>query len=573
MTRLDRLGTSTRPWRSALVATAALASGLIAAPALGQNESQDAPAGRFDDRVDVTAVELMIDVRDKKGKAVGGLGPEDFEVLEDGQPVEVIAVDPPTEPRWVIASAGHLTRAQRQASTNPWRVLIYIEGRLTDAKAVENAARALAKQATELTDLGLVEVVVADPSPRIVLPFSRDPEQLRQALRGIESSRSSNEIAKLRRLFLSFRDMRGQVVIDADLIEAQEVIGQIRTAVQQEKLLLESQLARFESWLALYGRHPASALILISEGFDLDPSDFYLKASTIPEVQRELATELNRFRVEQSATRVSQTLTANGWTAVALAAASGRGSGPQDAAADASMSGRERFRSIGESNQFSSGPDSASITSLLQQPLEPLRQLSDDSGGELFTSLRKSARAIARLGERLRLTYQVARPADAERRRVEVRLGRRDLELRAPSWTLSSTPGQTAVARARRMLELGQGGGELPVEVTVDVGEAEGTAPRRAELEVLFDLNPLRQHLDDPRVELRFTLAVALPKGPFVHQIREQVLVPGLAEESPFPRFDYTTALSLPPEAGRLVVVIDEISSGFWGGDVVEPGP
>ena len=549
------------PWTASLLLA-------FSGPASGQGAPEEGPAGTFASRLDVTAVELMIDVRDEKGRPVQGLEADSFEVLEDGRPVRLLGVEAPTEPRWVVSSAGHVARGSRRSRRDTWHVLVYFEGSLTDARTMQSSARSLARQAGELTALGAVEVVVADPSPRLVLPFSRDPERLRETLGELaKSPRGGNEVAELRRQFLSFRDMRTQVVHDPDLVEAKEAIGQIRTAVQQEKLIVERQLDRLERWLGIYERPGASALILVSEGFDLDPSEFYLLATTIPEVQRELATELNRYRLEQSAERTSQVLAARGWTGIVLASRSGRGVGPSAAAADASVAGREHFRSIGESTLYSSGPGAASVTSLLQQPLEPLRQLAAATGGEVVTSLRKGERALGRLGERLRLTYQADRPADGELHRLEVRLDRGDLELSAPRWTYSPSGEQVARSRVRRLLLVGGDWGQIPVEVELGAGAGEPQqGARRTELKIFFDLEPLRPALSGPRAAVRFTLGIELPKAPFLHQLTAEVELPERAPEDRLPRFDYTTALALPAEAGRIAVVVEELQTGAWGG-------
>ncbi|MDE2921568.1 MAG: VWA domain-containing protein [Acidobacteriota bacterium] len=66
--------------------TAALAA-LAPAVAPGQSEDADRPA--FSDVVDVQLVNVEVWVSDNRGRPVTGLGPEDFEVREDGDPVTV----------------------------------------------------------------------------------------------------------------------------------------------------------------------------------------------------------------------------------------------------------------------------------------------------------------------------------------------------------------------------------------------------------------------------------------------------------------------------------------------------
>ena len=67
--------------------TAALTLALLAAvlPAAAQQQ----PAGRFDERIQVTEVLLDVMVTDADGNVVVGLGAQDFVVEEDGRPVEI----------------------------------------------------------------------------------------------------------------------------------------------------------------------------------------------------------------------------------------------------------------------------------------------------------------------------------------------------------------------------------------------------------------------------------------------------------------------------------------------------
>ena len=520
------------------------------------------PAETFTGRIEVTAVEIMIEVRDAAGRLPANLAAADFEVLEDGVPVTVIGLDVPPPPR---------SRSPRPIPEPPrsgdqaWRFVVYFESALTDPRTVKQAARALFQQAPELTSLGSVEVVVADPSPRLVLPFTRDPEQLQEALHGLtRPRRTAGALAKIRYDFLAFRNLREDR-------EGMETIGQIRAAVQQEHFLIERQLERFRRWLDGYGNLPASALILVSDGFDLDPGEFYLQATSSPGIEQRMTTELLRYRIDEVAEIVSRELSARGWTGIVLAP---RGVPPPDAAADASLSGRDRYRSIGESG--GAGPGSASPVSLLQRPTEPLLLLAEESGGEILTNLKKTVPALERLGQRLRLTYQVDRPADGRRHRLEVRLRRPDVELRAPRWTSSPTAAQIGRSRARRLLALDQAAGDIPVEVRLELAaERRDDGARRARLTVLFDLDELSPVLAGPRLPIRFTFGVALAGAPpFVHQVTEEITLPEpTGQPGRLPRFDYAVDLDLPPESGRIAVVVEEPASGSWGGNVAQQPP
>lgn len=65
---------------------------LVAVPAHAQKSSQDQPQASFGDQVEVSEVALDVLVTDKDGQVIIGLGPDDFEVEEDGKPVNLDTV-------------------------------------------------------------------------------------------------------------------------------------------------------------------------------------------------------------------------------------------------------------------------------------------------------------------------------------------------------------------------------------------------------------------------------------------------------------------------------------------------
>jgi hypothetical protein len=68
---------------------AALAA--TAAPAAAQQQPADQPA-LFVEQVDVNVVNVEVFVTDRQGNRVTGLGRDDFELFEDGEPVEITNV-------------------------------------------------------------------------------------------------------------------------------------------------------------------------------------------------------------------------------------------------------------------------------------------------------------------------------------------------------------------------------------------------------------------------------------------------------------------------------------------------
>jgi hypothetical protein len=101
---------------------------------------------------------------------------------EAGVAVEVLDAkgEPPRQGRAVELSVAEDGAARRVLSVGPvpaetpWRVVIWVDRVLSGSRTVRGAAGALAAQAPALVALGTVEVVVAEPEPRVVLAPTRD---------------------------------------------------------------------------------------------------------------------------------------------------------------------------------------------------------------------------------------------------------------------------------------------------------------------------------------------------------------------------------------------------------------
>ncbi len=540
---------------------------LLALPAAAP--AREEPAESFVDRVDVTVVELMIDVRDKQGLRVPGLGPEDFEVLEDGTPMLVLGIDypPPVAPAPPAVALGPETPAPAATPRQDrWRFLVYVDLPLTRRRSLRRAVKTLVGQADALVALGPVEVVMANPQPRVVLPFSRDAGRLREVLGSLQESPGGHELVRIRREFLRHMDMRWEK--DLPGADTAAVLGLVRSAVSREHLLLRRRLLTLAQWMAAYGHVPASAAILISDGFDLSLTDFYAAASGRPEVELELSQELNRYRMDPMIAELAREIAAHGWTSVVIAL----GGSPLDAA-DASLAHHDRFRAIGEASELRAASIAAPV-STLERPFEPLKLVAEETGGVVTTARKTAGEALARIADRMRLSYQATRPSDGAMHRIEVRLRRRGLKLLAPRRVRSPSPGQVAGARARRLLISDLDAGDLPVRLALaELDAGGGGKTRRVVVETVFDLNLLRPVLEAPRVPFSFTFGVELAGSlPLIHRVAQEVTLPDGDAAAPWPRFSYKIILELPDRARRISAVVEEPASGVWGGAVAGPG-
>ncbi len=544
---------------------------VLALPAAARAQPEPQPADSFADRVDVTAVELMIDVRDKRGRPVQGLGPEDFEVLEDGEPMVILGVDYPPPPRIPAAAGTPEAQAPAEVDTAPqerWRFLVYVDLPLTRKRSLRRAVKALDAQVDELVELGPVEVVTADPRPRMVLPFSSDPGRIREALGELAEGAGGHELVRIRRDFLRRMDMRWRRDEAGTGADTEVVVNLIRDAIGQEYLILRRRLLTLAQWIASYGHVPASAVILVSDGFDVSLTDFYVAATSRPAVEARLIQEFNRYRMEPELAVLAREIAAHGWTSVALAL----GGTPLDAA-DASLAFYDRFRAIGESSELIATGGSPPV-STLERPVEALKVVAAETGGEVLTTAKTAGAALGRIAGRMRLSYQASRPSDGRMHRVEVRLRRKGLKLLAPRQVRSPTPGQVAGARARRLLVSDLDAGDLPVRVVLgELGAGKARDSRRVEVETVFELDLLRPLLRAPAAPFSFTFGVAVAGAPpIIRRVTQKIALPGRDVTGVWPPFIYRVVLEVPAGVRRVSVVVEDPASGVWGGALAEPG-
>lgn len=116
---------------------------LLTTPALAQKAQKtggtDQPAGEFEGRVEVSEVLLDVLVTDKDGRVIVGLEPGDFQVEEDGEPVEITDVtfysNSVFQENRVAASAEELN--VDQVPVDRYFILFFHDQRLETARIVQ----------------------------------------------------------------------------------------------------------------------------------------------------------------------------------------------------------------------------------------------------------------------------------------------------------------------------------------------------------------------------------------------------------------------------------------------------
>jgi VWFA-related protein len=177
--------------RFCLLALAAL----VASTATAQEEP---PVGEpFVGEIEVREVLLDVLVTDREGTVILGLGPNDFEITEDGRPMEVLSAQfyshrvPGDGPSAPSIAAGAPGAVQQERAAPAARYFIFL---LDDQRQRALESRGLLQQqlragrdareflTRSLTPNDWVAVLTYDKKLQLITDFTRDPERIGQAL-------------------------------------------------------------------------------------------------------------------------------------------------------------------------------------------------------------------------------------------------------------------------------------------------------------------------------------------------------------------------------------------------------
>ena len=146
---LPTLGTLPHRWNLshaaiiALIPVAVLALPLlVSAPAAAQDQTQ-----AFKAEIQVREIGLIVEPPDG-----GKIKPSDILVFDGGEARQVLKAEP----------------LQAEGNSRPWHIVLYFDQVLASPETTRGAALSLARQARELTRLGTVDIVVANPAPRVM---------------------------------------------------------------------------------------------------------------------------------------------------------------------------------------------------------------------------------------------------------------------------------------------------------------------------------------------------------------------------------------------------------------------
>ena len=519
------------------------------------------------DRLDITAISVVVSAKDGDGRPVGDLSAEDLAASEDGTAVTVLGLAP-------VAARGEEpveTLAEPEAAapeppslleTKQLPVAIYVNRTVGGGFDQRQALTAVREQIDRLVALGPVEVVVAEKEQvKTLAGPTRDLPELTAALEDLAGRKTGqNAIERIRRRFIQdIRQIPDRLTRNSRPRGAgSRITFAARVAAGEENIIVTRSLEQLRFWAQRETGQRAGLLVVVGAGFDEDPLDFYS-----PFVQKQephnvsrLREDLRDLRKEGSVNELGRELAATGWRILAVA---GQTVGASTVGADSRTDKFQTFMSASTDAVHASDE-----SFLLLDPIDSQRNLAEPSGGDVVVGPPGLERALDEASGWYVLTYQVARPPDGKPHALELQSRRPGIELATTRWINAATSEGQAEARVRRLLGGVAEQGELAIDLAVGEAVRDGKHwTAEVEATVHFrDLAPLIR----PGTTLRVTIAVAADgEVPGVEHRQEQ-----LQAESAGWIYSFPIQWPAGGSGSQLTVTVEDVATGLWGSALVD---
>ena len=516
----------------------------------------------FAEHIEVRVRQVLVTATDKHGKPVPALLPSDLEITEDGTSVEILGVESlrPGLPESDKRSSSPRPGAQGAASALAIPQYLYLDTAVINRRSVSTLSDAVASNLGAVLRNGPLEIVVADPEPRTLIPSTNDAISLRKAIELLPKTATGKErLLTIRRdTVQEMNDLRANKSRANSSAKAGAVRSELRAAVRAEVTLIQDSLERLQSWAATLPGDRASVLYLTNDGFDSDPTEVYRDTifgdeETSREV-RDLAQEFGGT-IPRLIADTSADLAGRGLTTIVLAVGGTSAEFAGSAAAIDTRGGLAMRRPTDNSPVF-----------YYVRPFEQLRIMANDTGGELVSSSAHFDDAVARVGGAFLVTFRPAATRKLGRNVLDVQSRRADLVVRAPKTDLTGTPALLALSQTIRALSSSPDVGTLPVAASIEQVARASNSLLGGRLMVKADLTQLAgslEHIGAPH--MRVTLAVEVDGArPFTRQDEMDVRRSGTGGV-----WTYQVPLSWPTQAKRIAVGVEELQTNTRGLTVI----
>lgn len=269
-----------------------------------------------------------------------------------------------------------------ESGGSQWQVVIYFDAPLATPDGLRQTARTLVRVADQLAELGPTEIVLADPQPHLYLDRSRDPVAIREALGDlIRAPMTTGELQWHRQRYLEHTSDGAESSLASH-------------ALQEEVELLEQQRLALLHWLAIRDSIGPRLLVLVQNGYDLNPRSFFAEQTG--------GTLLEDPRAKLVHEDWARLLASEGWTVLAAAL------GPRP-------------------------PE-------FNDPLGPLNQLVAATGGQVATSRSDLVRGLDRIGSWPVAVVRLEGPDDGRPRPFTVHDKASGSSLGTTCWATATRP-------------------------------------------------------------------------------------------------------------------------------------
>ncbi len=406
---------------------AGLALGLLLAPASPSRAAGEPAAGEsFKESIEVSVVNLDVFVTDKKGQPLTGLKKEDFQVFEDGKPVEISNFY--AESRGAEASPSLVPKEERPLAQQ-LRLVVFVDDFNLSA---ETRGRILPKVneflQRELAPGDQVMIVRYDQRLSLLRPFTGDLGQVSSDLSSLLTI--SSDLRKRREsLEQAVEDVIGSM--EGDIYEPALVETRIMAWGEQESAVVRGSLQAFDSvvsWLA--GVPGRKAILYVSDGLPLAPGEDLFVAwaqSSHGLVGGSIVDRITPFKNQslELSERFRQTTAHAGRNGITI----------------------YPIEAFGVRNTRASRSSNAAV----QSRQNGLRLLAQETGGKALLNAADPLAALQPLAEDLTtyysIGYQPQRLGDEVEHKIEVKVKARGAQVRYRRWYRDKPVGE-AVAEA-----------------------------------------------------------------------------------------------------------------------------
>jgi len=442
--------------RFRILPAAGIAFGLFLAPALPLLAQEPAPEESFAEAIDVSVVNLDVFVTDRKGQPLSGLTREDFEIYEDGKPVEItnfyaesgVAVVPARD----ASGPGTAQAPPARPPEQQLRLVIFVD----DANT---AASGRAKILDRLR--GFLHADLQPGDQVMLVRYGRSLEIRREFTSDLARIEADIQTLRGESSDLARRDASSEEGTD-QIIDVLETAGWdisietlLRNYSEKETQRLSAALdalGSVVSWLG--GVSGRKAILYVSDGLPLVPGD---------DVWQWAALRTANLRDSFSAGKTISALGAQPYDATRRF---------RDLTAQASRNRVTLYPIEGGGTQEVRGTAIREL--MVQNQQTGLRFLAQDTGGRAMLNVADPQAALRLMSEDLTtyysLGYQPQRPGDEVEHKIEVKVKVKGAQARHRQWYRDKPVNEAIAERTLAVMRFGPE--DNPLDARVEIGAA-----------------------------------------------------------------------------------------------------